>query len=39
MLMIESILLTALRVITFKQQQPLTNATGFFFERHALRLC
>ena len=34
MLKIESILLTALRVVTFKQQQSLTNATGFFFERH-----
>jgi len=33
MLTIESILLTAVRVATFKQQQPLTNATGFFFER------
>jgi S1-C subfamily serine protease len=34
MLTIESILLTALRVATFKEQRPLTNATGFFFERH-----
>jgi hypothetical protein len=34
MLLIEPILLTALRVVTFKQQQRLTNATGFFFERH-----
>jgi hypothetical protein len=31
---IASIPLPALRVVTFKQQQPLTNATGFFFERH-----
>jgi len=31
--MIESLLLAATRVITFEQQQPLTNASGFFFER------
>lgn len=31
--MIESILLTAARVFTFEQQRPLTNASGFFFER------
>lgn len=31
--MIESILLTATPVLTFEQQQPLTNASGFFFER------
>ena len=31
--MIESILLTAARLSTFKQQQVLTNASGFFFER------
>jgi len=31
--MIEPILLTAARVFTFKQQQPLTNASGFFFQR------
>jgi hypothetical protein len=31
--MIESLLLAAVRVLTFNQQQPLTNATGFFFER------
>jgi S1-C subfamily serine protease len=31
--MIESILLTAVRVFTFEQQRPLTNASGFFFER------
>ena len=29
--MIESILLTATRIATFHQQQPLTNASGFFF--------
>lgn len=33
--MIESILLTASRVLTFNQQQQLTNASGFFFERDA----
>jgi hypothetical protein len=32
--MIESLLLTAARVCTFKQQQPLTNASGFFFQRN-----
>lgn len=31
--MIESLLLTAARILTFDQQQPLTNASGFFFER------
>ena len=31
--MIESLLLAATRVLTFEQQQPLTNASGFFFER------
>ena len=31
--MIDSLLLAATRVITFEQQQPLTNASGFFFER------
>ncbi|MCB1933896.1 MAG: trypsin-like peptidase domain-containing protein [Candidatus Accumulibacter sp.] len=31
--MIESILLAATRVSTFHQQQALTNASGFFFER------
>jgi hypothetical protein len=31
--MIESILLTAARVLTFEGQRPLTNASGFFFER------
>jgi hypothetical protein len=31
--MIESLLLTATRVITFRQQRQLTNASGFFFER------
>lgn len=31
--MIESILLTAARVLTFEQQRILTNASGFFFER------
>ena len=31
--MIESLLLTSTRVLTFDRQQPLTNATGFFFER------
>ena len=31
--MIESLLLAATRVCTFEQQQPLTNASGFFFER------
>jgi len=31
--MVESLLLTATRVLTFEQQRPLTNASGFFFER------
>ena len=31
--MIEPILLTAVRVLTFEHQRPLTNASGFFFER------
>lgn len=31
--MIESILLAAARVSTFLEQRPLTNASGFFFER------
>lgn len=31
--MFESILLTATRVLTFAGQRPLTNASGFFFER------
>lgn len=31
--MIESILLTAVRIYTFEQQRMLTNASGFFFER------
>ena len=31
--MIDSLLLTATRVITRKQSAPLTNATGFFFQR------
>jgi len=31
--MIEPLLLTAARVITFAQQRALTNASGFFFER------
>jgi len=31
--MIESLLLTAARVCTFDQLRPLTNASGFFFER------
>ena len=31
--MIDSLLLAATRVITFEQQHPLTNASGFFFER------
>jgi len=30
---VESILLTTVRVQTFSGDQPLTNATGFFFER------
>lgn len=32
-LTIESILITAVRVYTFKGRQPLTNASGFFFQR------
>ncbi len=31
--MIESILLTAARILTFDNETPMTNATGFFFER------
>jgi S1-C subfamily serine protease len=31
--MIESLLLTAARILTFNQQQALTNASAFFFER------
>ena len=31
--MIESILLTAVRIYTFQQEKSLTNATGFFFRR------
>jgi len=31
--MIDSLLLTAARVLTFEGQRPLTNASGFFFER------
>jgi hypothetical protein len=31
--MIEPLLLTAARVLTFYGQQPLTNASGFYFER------
>lgn len=31
--MIEPLLLTAARISTFDQQTPLTNASGFFFER------
>jgi len=31
--MIESLLLTAARVLTFEKQRQLTNASGFFFER------
>lgn len=31
--MIDSLLLSATRVLTFEQQRPLTNASGFFFER------
>ena len=31
--MIESLLLTTVRLLTFLGQQQLTNATGFFFER------
>lgn len=31
--MIEPLLLTAARILTFEQQRSLTNASGFFFER------
>jgi len=31
--MLDPLLLTAARVLTFTQQRPLTNASGFFFER------
>jgi hypothetical protein len=31
--MIEPILLTSARVLTFNAHTPLTNASGFFFER------
>jgi S1-C subfamily serine protease len=31
--MIESLLLTAARIVTFEQQRVLTNASGFFFQR------
>jgi len=31
--MIDSLLLATTRVLTFKQEQRLTNASGFFFER------
>ena len=31
--MVEPLLLTAARILTFEQQRPLTNASGFFFER------
>jgi S1-C subfamily serine protease len=31
--MIESILLATTRILTFEQQRPLTNASGFFFQR------
>ena len=31
--MIDSILLTAARLLTFEQKRPLTNASSFFFER------
>jgi hypothetical protein len=31
--MIESLLLTTVGVFTFHKQQPLTNASGFFFAR------
>jgi S1-C subfamily serine protease len=33
--MIDSLLLTATRIATFDLERPLTNATGFFFERDA----
>ncbi len=32
--MIESLLLTAARILTFEGRQTLTNASGFFFERN-----
>ena len=31
--MIESLLLTAARILTFERQRMLTNASGFFFAR------
>ncbi len=31
--MIDPLLLTATRILTFEQERPLTNASGFFFER------
>jgi hypothetical protein len=31
---VDPVLLTATRVLTFEQQRPLTNASGFFFERN-----
>ncbi len=31
--MIETLLLTAARILTYEQQRALTNASGFFFER------
>jgi len=31
--MIDPLLFTAARILTFEQQRPLTNASGFFFER------
>ncbi len=31
--MIEPLFLTATRILTFERQRPLTNASGFFFER------
>ena len=31
--MIESLLMTAPRVLTYENQRPMTNASGFFFER------
>jgi hypothetical protein len=34
MALVEPILLTATRVLTFERQQALTNASGFFFERN-----
>jgi len=37
--MIESILLTATRISTFHLQQPLTNASGFFFARDGRDVC